>query len=188
MDNQYKLTKKFSPVVKCFAWLGGFSIFFSMIYVTADILTRLLFKSSIGGGTDQLVSMITVFVAYMPLAYTMAQKGHVTMTIFTGKLNGKKKIINDMWVGLFCTVFFVVFFYMTLKSGFMRAYTTGEIIETSFSFKLYIWYGKIALPIGTLIMAVTCFLMFVDSLLILTNYNKIDKEIDSSDNEKEEIQ
>jgi TRAP-type C4-dicarboxylate transport system permease small subunit len=172
MYYRFSLAKRFEIIGTVLAWVGGAAIFFTMVYVTADVAARFLLKISIGGGTDQLVSMVTVFVGYMPLSYTMAKNGHVTMTVLTDRMKGRKKLVTNMWIGFYCTLFFLLMFYVNYNIGFIRSFATKEIVEASFSFKLYLWYGRIALPIGIASMIVTSFFMFLDALVNLINYKK----------------
>ncbi len=174
MKDLQAVDRIFSKIETALAWVGGCGIMVTMFYVSIDILARLVFKTSIGGGTTQLVSMITVLVAYSPLAYTLRQKGHVTMTVLTDRLKGRAKILSDIWVYFFCTLFFLGMLYITGKAGFLRAYGSREVVEASFPFKLYLWYGKIGQPIGTAVMMVTSFLMFIRSLLCLITYGQED--------------
>ncbi len=99
----------FERVETFFAWLCGASIAFTMLFVAVDVIARFVLKTSIAGFTYELVSMLTVIVGYLPLAYTIRQKGHVTMTVLTIHLKGRVKYIFDMWVNLFCIAFFLRF-------------------------------------------------------------------------------
>lgn len=170
MKKWQSISRVFSKVETALAWIGGLGIMFTMFYVAIDVLARFLFKTSIGGGTEQLVSMITVLVGYAPLAYTMAGNGHVTMTAVTDHLHGRAKLLNAMWVSLFCAAFCLLMLYVTGKAGFLRAYSTKEIVDALFPFKLYIWYGKLGQPIGLCAVTLTSVIMFIHSLLAIIFY------------------
>lgn len=162
----------FERVETFFAWLCGASIAFTMLFVAVDVIARFVLKTSIAGFTYELVSMLTVIVGYLPLAYTMRQKSHVTMTVLTIHLKGRVKYIFDMWVNLFCIAFFAVLIYVTFSSGFLRAFSTKELVYSSLDSKIYLWYGKICQPIGLLIIFVTAITLFIDSLYAFLSFGK----------------
>ena len=130
-------------------WIAAAGIIFTMFYVAIDVLGRLIFKVTIGGGTEALVCLITVWVGYMSLTYTTKTGGHVAMSFFSDKLYGKKKLYDEIFISLITLIFFVFFTYAALKA-WHNDFVKNTIVDASFSFKLRLWWGEIAMPIGTI--------------------------------------
>ena len=143
--------KGFSKVVELLdnigIWISAALIIFTMFYVALDVLGRLLFKTSIGGGTEALICLITVWIGYMALSYTTKTGGHVAMTFVSDKLYGRVKLADDIIVSLITLIFYVFMVYATWKA-FMADFTANTIVDATFSFKLRLWWGKIAMPVG----------------------------------------
>lgn len=174
---------KRNPLSKCVEildnigiWVSAACIIFTMFYVSADVLGRLLLKRTIGGGTEALICLITVWVAYMSLSYTTKTGGHVAMTFFSGKLYGRAKLIDEIFVSSMTLLFYVVMFYAAWKM-FMTDFTHNTIVDATFSFKLRLWWGQIAMPIGCAVQVLASLGSILENIYDLIHGNLPQKEL-----------
>jgi len=147
-------------------WIAAVGIIFTMFYVAIDVLGRLIFKVTIGGGTEALVCLITVWVGYMSLTYTTKTGGHVAMSFFSDKLYGKKKLYDEIFISLITLIFFIFFTYASLKA-WHNDFVKNTIVDASFSFKLRLWWGEIAMPIGTIAQIIASLSTIVEKIYCL---------------------
>ena len=149
-------------------WISAALIVFTMIYVTLDVVARLVFKTSIGGGTEALICLVTVWVAYMAVPYTTRTGGQVAMSFVSDRLRGKAKLIDNIFISVVSCVFFIILTYATYQM-FMGDFANNTIVDATFPFKLRLWWGRLAMPIGCIIQVLACLCTIVKNVRMLAS-------------------
>lgn len=157
------VTKIVNTLENICIWISAALIVFTMFYVGADVLARLLFKVTIGGGTEALICLVTVWVAYMALPYTTRTGGHVSMSFVSDRLHGKAKLIDNIFISVVSCAFFVIATYATFKM-FRGDLRNNTIVDATFPFKLRLWWGELAMPIGCGIQILACLCSIVQNI------------------------
>ena len=108
--------------------------------------------------------------AYLCLAYTLLNKGHIQMTALTDKLKGRAIYINESIIYLIAVLFFAFMTYVT-GGEFLKSFIKKEVLGSTVLIPL--WIGKIGSFIGCAVMTLQSMLMMIESVV---------KAIDTSKN------
>lgn len=105
----------------------SYIIYFLMIVVLYEVTSRKIFgKPTIWG--FELSYMLYGFLFIMGYAYTLKEKGHVSIDIFYSKLSIRKQGILDI-IGYL--IFFFPFIFFGLKESYRFTIQSWEIFEYS---------------------------------------------------------
>jgi TRAP-type C4-dicarboxylate transport system permease small subunit len=123
--------------------VGGIIIFFLVFLATANILGRWLFSTPISGYIDW-VEQSMAFFAFLGIAYTQRNGGHIRMDIVVSALHGRA-----LWVTEFISTFLMFLLTLVLIYGsylhFLRAYQLGD---SSLDINLPTWPAKLVVPVA----------------------------------------
>lgn len=175
------ITRFVSKLEDICVWISAALIVFTMFYVALDVLARLLFKTSIGGGTEALICLVTVWVAYMAVPYTTRIGGHVSMSFLSDRLHGKVKLIDNIFISVVSCVFFILLTYATFKM-FVGDFTSNTIVDAAFPFKLRLWWGRLAMPIGCVIQVLACLCTVVKNVRMIAR-GESEESLKTAENE-----
>lgn len=127
---------------------GGIVIFLLVFLTTANVLGRWFFNMPISGYIDW-VEQAMAFFAFLGIAYTQRQGGHIRMDMLIGNIHGRW-----LWGTELLTTFLMLMVTLVLIYGsylhFLRAYTIGD---SSIDINLPIWPAKLVVPIALSILA-----------------------------------
>lgn len=127
---------------------GGMAIFLLVLLATTNVLGRWLFSSPISGYVDW-VEQAMAFIAFLGIAYTQRQGGHIRMDILIGQLHGRY-----LWFIELLTTFVMFIVTLVLIYGsylhFWRAYSIGD---SSLDINLPTWPAKLVVPVAFTILA-----------------------------------
>ena len=127
---------------------GGVVIFLLVLLATTNILGRWLFDLPISGYIDW-VEQAMAFFAFLGIAYTQREGGHIRMDMLIGNLRGRW-----LWFTELLSVIMMLGVTLVLIYGswlhFLRAY---EIGDSSLDINLPTWPAKLVVPVALSILA-----------------------------------
>ncbi len=128
--------------------IGGIIIFLLVFLAVTNILGRWIFNVPVDGYIDW-VEQTMAFFAFLGIAYTQRQGGHIRMDIIVGALKGR-----ILWFAELISTSLMLLLTLVLIYGsylhFLRAYTIGD---TSFDINLPTWPAKLVVPIALTVLA-----------------------------------
>lgn len=127
---------------------GGLAIFSLVMLATINVLGRWLFSMPISGYVDW-VEQAMAFIAFLGIAYTQRQGGHIRMDILIGQVHGRFLWFTEL---LTTTVMLLVTLVLVYGSylHFWRAYSIGD---SSLDINLPTWPAKLVVPVALSILA-----------------------------------
>ncbi len=128
--------------------LGGIVIFLLVFLATANVLGRWIFSKPVNGYIDW-VEQAMAFFAFLGIAYTMREGGHIRMDILVGRIHGRFLWFIELLATLLmlgCTLVLVYGSYL----HFYRAFSIGD---SSLDINLPVWPAKLVVPVALSILA-----------------------------------
>lgn len=133
---------------KGFTLVGGIVIFLLVLLATSNVLGRWLFDAPISGYIDW-VEQAMAFFAFLGLAYTQREGGHIRMDMLVAHLHGRW-----LWLVEFISTLLMLLVSLVLIYGsylhFLRAW---EIGDSSLDINLPTWPAKLVVPVALTILA-----------------------------------
>ncbi|MDH5517431.1 MAG: TRAP transporter small permease [Gammaproteobacteria bacterium] len=128
--------------------LGGIIIFLLVFLATANALGRWLFDLPISGYIDW-VEQSMAFMAFLGIAYTKREGGHIRMDMLVSRLHGRR-----LWLTELLSTFIMLTITLALIYGsylhFWRAYSLGD---SSLDINLPTWPAKLIVPFALSVLA-----------------------------------
>ena len=128
--------------------IGGIVIFLLVFLATTNVLGRWIFSLPISGYIDW-VEQAMAFFAFLGIAYTQREGGHIRMDMLVGKIHGR-----PLWITELISVLLMLGITLVLIYGsflhFLRAYQIGD---SSIDIDLPIWPAKLVVPVALSILA-----------------------------------
>ena len=123
--------------------VGGIVIFLLVFLATANVLGRWIFTLPISGYIDW-VEQAMAFFAFLGIAYTQRDGGHIRMDMLVGNIRGRW-----LWFVELISTFFMLLITLVLIYGswlhFLRAYQIGD---SSLDINLPTWPAKLVVPVA----------------------------------------
>ncbi len=130
------------------ALIGGIVIFLLVFLTTANVLGRWIFNYPISGYIDW-VEQAMAFFAFLGIAYTQRQGGHIRMDMVIGNIHGRFLWVTELLTTLLMLLVTLVLIYGSYLH-FLRAFTIGD---SSIDINLPIWPAKLVVPVALSILA-----------------------------------
>lgn len=122
------------------------------LMITIDVLLRYFLNAPLPASVE-ISQLVEPWVVFLPFAYTLTVGGHVQVTIVTMNLPEKWRKGCDIFAYIVSFIFFIILCsYSWIE--FVHSYAIGEIMLAAV--KLPWWAGKLAMPIGTLLIVIQC--------------------------------
>lgn len=138
----------FLKIESFMGFLGGIVIFLIVMISTVNILGRWLFNMPVNGYIDW-IEQFMAFFAFLGIAYTQREGGHIRMDMVVSKLKGRIFYITELF-----TTTIILFLTLVLIYGsslhFLRAYNLGD---TSLDIDLPTWPAKLVVPVALTFLA-----------------------------------
>lgn len=128
--------------------LGGIIIFLLVFLATANALGRWLFDLPISGYIDW-VEQSMAFMAFLGIAYTKREGGHIRMDMVVSHLHGRKLWLLELFSSLVMLLITCVLIYGS-SLHFWRAYSLGD---SSLDIDLPTWPAKLVVPFALTVLA-----------------------------------
>jgi TRAP-type C4-dicarboxylate transport system permease small subunit len=127
---------------------GGIVIFLLVFLATTNVLGRWMFSLPINGYVDW-VEQAMAFLAFLGIAYTMRQGGHIRMDMLVGHLRGRMLWAVEMISSLLMLLVTLVLIYGS-SLHFWRSYNIGD---SSLDINLPTWPAKLVVPFALTVLA-----------------------------------
>lgn len=138
----------FFKIESFMGFLGGVVIFLIVMISTVNILGRWLFNMPVNGYIDW-IEQFMAFFAFLGIAYTQREGGHIRMDMVVSKLKGRFFYVTELF-----TTTIVLFLTIVLIYGsslhFLRAYNLGD---SSLDIDLPTWPAKLVVPVALTFLA-----------------------------------
>jgi C4-dicarboxylate transporter DctQ subunit len=149
-DDSYlsKIDRLFLRLETVLTLAGGIVIFLLVFLATANVLGRWIFTLPVSGYIDW-VEQAMAFFAFLGIAYSQREGGHIRMDMLVGKIQGRPLWFTELVsVSLMLVVTLVLIYGSFLH--FLRAYQIGD---SSMDINLPIWPAKLVVPVALSILA-----------------------------------
>lgn len=153
--------------------VGALWIAFIMMVITADVVGRTFFHTSLQG-TPEIVANSIVAIAFMQFAYCLAVDKHVRTTIIYDRLNQRNKLIFDLFsycIGLAVfSILIVPAFDIAVQSFHSKEY------EGEGALRIPTWPTKTVILLGYATLTIEYVLQIIDKVLKLAGKERLVKE------------
>ena len=122
-----RFIEKFShPLSRIADSVGRVILALMVILISLDVVLRYFFNRPIKGSYE-LIEFMMVLVVFLGLAYTQVRKGHVSITLFTGKLSpGQLSVILSITYLLCIIIFSLITWRGILQAEALRVNGTSS--------------------------------------------------------------
>lgn len=128
--------------------LGGIIIILLVLFATVNVLGRWLLDLPISGYIDW-VEQSMAFMAFLGIAYTQREGGHIRMDMLVSRLHGRR-----LWLVELISAIMMLLVTLALIYGsylhFWRAYSLGD---SSLDIDLPTWPAKFVVPFALTVLA-----------------------------------
>ncbi len=128
--------------------IGGLVIFLLVLLATANVLGRWFFSLPISGYIDW-VEQAMAFFAFLGLAFTQREGGHIRMDMLVGHIHGRPLWVTELISTVLMLIVTVILIYGSFVH-FLRAYQIGD---SSLDINLPTWPAKLVVPIALTVLA-----------------------------------
>ncbi len=123
--------------------VGGTVILLLVLLATANVLGRWLFSLPISGYIDW-VEQAMAFMAFLGIAYTQREGGHIRMDILVGHIHGRV-----LWVAeFFSTLLMLIVTLILVYGSYLHFYRAFNIGDSSLDINLPTWPAKLVVPVA----------------------------------------
>lgn len=152
LEDQSLLSKAdliFLKLESALTLIGGVVIFLLVFLATANVLGRWIFSLPISGYIDW-VEQAMAFFAFLGIAYTQRQGGHIRMDMLVGKIHGRPLWFTELVSTLLMLMVTLVLIYGSYLH-FLRAFQIGD---SSLDINLPTWPAKLVVPVALSVLAI----------------------------------
>jgi len=143
-----RIDRQFFKLESLLTLVGGMVIFLLVFLATANVLGRWIFSMPISGYIDW-VEQAMAFFAFLGIAFTQREGGHIRMDMLVGNIHGR-----PLWVTELITTILMLFITVVLIYGsflhFLRAFQIGD---SSLDINLPVWPAKLVVPFALSVLA-----------------------------------
>jgi TRAP-type C4-dicarboxylate transport system permease small subunit len=135
-----------------FVAAASLSLLSLTLMIVADTFFRFAFDAPFPASVE-ISQLIQPYVVVLPLAYALSSDSHVRVTLVVERIGGRARAWVDCVPYAVGTVFFSVMAVMSALN-FWESFRVNETMLAAVT--LYWWIGKLAMPLGTGLIAVEC--------------------------------
>ncbi|MDJ0881999.1 MAG: TRAP transporter small permease [Gammaproteobacteria bacterium] len=128
--------------------VGGIVIFLLVFLATTNVLGRWFFSLPISGYIDW-VEQAMAFFAFLGIAYTQREGGHIRMDMLVGHIHGRPLWFTELVSAILMLLVTLVLIYGSFLH-FLRAYQIGD---SSLDINLPTWPAKLVVPVALSVLA-----------------------------------
>ena len=158
--NLAKFETRFRSIIKAFLWISYASLLAMTLMVVIDVAGRFVFNKPLPATVDAS-ELILPYLAFIPLAYTLATDAHIRLTLFTDRMPLSVQLGCKVFVSIIGFIFFTL---LTIYGWFN--FWNSFLIREQMAAPIYLpWYvGKLALPIGTALISIQFLILLAQAL------------------------
>ena len=140
-----------------FVGISGLALLVLTFMITADTFFRYVFSAPFPASVE-ISQLIQPYVIFPPFAYALATGTHVRVTMVTQLFRGRFRKIVELVPFAVGFIFFSILSYVS----WLNFWESVIINETMLAaVKLYWWIGKMAMPLGIVMIAIECLYQFM---------------------------
>lgn len=143
-----------------FVLLSGSALLVLTFMITADTFFRYVFNAPFPASVE-ISQLIQPYVVFLPFAFAMSTGTHVRVTLLTDRITGKARRFLDVLPFICGTVFFGIMTYVSWLK-FWESFIIHEKMLAAVT--LYWWVGKMAMPLGMVVITIECVYQFLFTL------------------------
>ena len=150
-----RLDRKLYRVEGWLALLSGLAVFSLMILAVVSVTRRHAINQPLPGYVDWIEQAMPL-IAFMGVAYTQRDGGHIRMDILVGRLKGRA-----LWAAEFVTILLMLLVMLLIVWGswahFQRSFDFGQPLwsrDSSMDIALPLWPAKLLAPIAFSVLCV----------------------------------
>ncbi len=143
-----RLDRLFFRLESALTLIGGIVIFLLVFLATANVLGRWFFSLPISGYIDW-VEQAMAFFAFLGIAYTQREGGHIRMDMLVGNIHGRPLWFTELLSTLLMLAVTLILIYGSFLH-FLRAYQIGD---SSLDINLPTWPAKLVVPLALTVLA-----------------------------------
>ena len=129
--------------------IGGIVIFLLVFLATVNVLGRWIFSLPISGYIDW-VEQAMAFFAFLGIAFTQREGGHIRMDMLVGRIHGRPLWVTELISTLLMLAVTLVLIYGSFLH-FLRAFQIGD---SSLDINLPVWPAKLVVPVALSVLAI----------------------------------
>lgn len=144
-----RLDRRLNRLEHVFALISGLAVFSLMILAVVSVSGRNFLNQPIPGYVDW-IEQVMPLIAFMGIAYTQREGGHIRMDLLVGKLSGRV-----LWLAELVTTCLILILMLLLVWGtfahFQRSFDFGQPMwsrDSSMDIGLPIWPAKLLVPVA----------------------------------------
>ncbi len=144
-----RLDRKLYRVEGWLALVSGMAVFSLMVLAVVSVSGRHMINQPLPGYVDWIEQAMPL-IAFMGVAYTQRDGGHIRMDILVGKLKGR-----FLWAAEFITILLMLLVMLLIVWGswahFQRSFDFGQPLwsrDSSMDIALPLWPAKLLAPIA----------------------------------------
>ncbi len=108
LDSSVHFLEKITyPVCRFSDYIGRFTLALMVILITLDVTLRYFFNMPIKGSYELVQYMLAVIV-FLSLGFVQKEKGHVSISLITSKLNARQNAVIGIATHLLCLIIFLL--------------------------------------------------------------------------------
>lgn len=149
-----RLDRSLLRLEQFFALISGITIFLLMLLAVWSVTGRNVFNSPLMGYVDWIEQAMPL-IAFMGMAYTQREGGHIRMDILVGRLTGR-----PLWAAELLSTLLILALVLLLMWGswahFARSFDWAAPLysrDSSIDIGLPLWPAKLLAPIAYAVMA-----------------------------------
>ena len=127
---------------------GGVVIFLLVFLATTNVLGRWIFDLPISGYIDW-VEQAMAFMAFLGIAYTQREGGHIRMDMLVGNIRGRPLWFTE----LLSTVLMLGVTLVLIYGSYLHFLRAFEIGDSSLDINLPTWPAKLVVPVALSVLA-----------------------------------
>jgi len=143
-----KLINILGKVADVGTFLSSLFMILITVLIGLEVLLRSLFNTTTHISTEYSTYFFIALVS-LGLGYTMKEDGHIRITLLTGRLKGKPKMIQELAVTMLALAISAFLLYFSVLMAY-DTYSLGMKADTVSETPLYI--PQITIPIGVLLL------------------------------------
>ncbi|MEC9491618.1 TRAP transporter small permease subunit [Flexistipes sp.] len=130
------------------AFLSSVFMILITLLIGLEVLLRSVFDTTTHISTEYSTYFFIALVS-LGLAYTMKENGHIRITLLTGRLKGKAKMIQEIFTTVLALIISLFLLYFSVLMTY-ETYSLGMQADTVSETPLYI--SQLAIPVGVLLL------------------------------------
>ena len=143
-----RIDRLYYRLEKWLALLGGIVIMLLVLLATVNVLGRWIFSLPISGYIDW-VEQAMAFMAFLGIAYTQRQGGHIRMDILVSHLHGRRLWFTE----LLSTVLMLLVTLVLIYGSWLHFLRAWQIGDSSLDINLPTWPAKLVVPVALTVLA-----------------------------------